>query len=237
METYGGGSWVTEFALLTGISTKAFGDMRMFVQVLMEGRLKETLPQELANCGYRTLMLFPMSNGYLSLDRFYRSIGFSEILDRRAQGAPTIRERDRFYFQNALEAMDHHFKSSDRPLFVYIQTMASHGPYDSAYMPEENVPSGGRGTSSEMSEYLRRAAMAERDGDFLMDEIKRRFPNEPILVVRYGDHQPSATRDLISRVWGDDSPDVGEDGAPGPFITFYAMARATTLPLPPLPSL
>ena len=112
VETYGGGSWVTEFALLTGISTKAFGDMRMFVQVLMEGRLKETLPQELANCGYRTLMLFPMSNGYLSLDRFYRSIGFSEILDRRAQGAPTIRERDRFYFQNALEAMDHHFKSS-----------------------------------------------------------------------------------------------------------------------------
>lgn len=70
VETYGGGSWVTEFALLTGISTKAFGDMRMFVQVLMEGRLKHTLPQELANCGYRTLMLFPMSNGFLSLDRF-----------------------------------------------------------------------------------------------------------------------------------------------------------------------
>src|SRR5262245_4948239 len=71
VETYGGGSWVTEFALLTGISTKSFGDMRMFVQVLMEGRLKETLPQALSNCGYRTLMLFPMSNGFLSLDRFY----------------------------------------------------------------------------------------------------------------------------------------------------------------------
>ena len=67
-----------EFALLTGISTKAFGDMRMFVQVLMEGRLNETLPQVLASCGYRTLMLFPMNNGFLRLDRFYRSIGFSE---------------------------------------------------------------------------------------------------------------------------------------------------------------
>ena len=234
VETYGGGSWVTEFALLTGISAKAFGDMRMFVQVLMEGRLKETLPQELANCGYRTLMLFPMSNGFLSLDRFYRSIGFSEILDRGAQGAPTTRERDRFYFQNALEAMDHHFKSSDRPLFIYIQTMASHGPYDRAYMPEEKVPGGGPGTSPEMSEYLRRAAMAERDGDFLMDEIKRRFPDEPILIVRYGDHQPSATRDLISGVWGDDSPDVGEGGAPGPYITFYAVA-GKNYSLPPLP--
>ena len=87
------GSWVTEFALLTGISTKAFGDMRMFVQVLMSGRLKETLPQSLVTCGYRTLMLFPMSSGFVSLDRFYRSIGFSEVLDpqgaRRADHAGT----------------------------------------------------------------------------------------------------------------------------------------------------
>ena len=235
VETYGGGSWVTEFALLTGISTKAFGDMRMFVQVLMEGRLKETLPQALANCGYRALMLFPMSNGFVSLDRFYRSIGFSEILDQRAQDAPTTRERDRFYFQNALGAMDHHFKSSDRPLFVYIQTMASHGPYDRAYMPEENVPGGGSGTSAEMSEYLRRAAMAERDRDFLMDEIKRRFPREPILVVRYGDHQPSATRHIINNVWGDDGPDIGPDGSPGPFITFYAM-EGNSISVPLLPA-
>ena len=235
VETYGGASWVNEFALLTGISTKAFGDMRMFVHVLMGGRLKETLPQTLAKCGYRTLMLFPMKKGYLSLDRFYRSIGFTEILDRRDQGAPTIRERDRFYFQNALKAMDHHFKSSDRPLFVYIQTMASHGPYDSAYMPEENVPGGGPGTSTEMSEYLRRAAMAQRDGIFLMDEIKRRFPGESILVVRYGDHQPSATRDIINDVWGDDSPDAGPDGSPGPFITFYAI-QGSNLAVPPLPA-
>ena len=235
VETYGGASWVNEFALLTGISTKAFGDMRMFVHVLMGGRLKETLPQTLAKCGYRTLMLFPMKKGYLSLDRFYRSIGFTEILDRRDQGAPTIRERDRFYFQNALEAMDRHFKSSDQPLFVYIQTMASHGPYDSAYMPEENLPGGGPGTSAEMSEYLRRAALAQRDGVFLMDEIKRRFPNEPILVVRYGDHQPSATRDIINDVWGDDSPDVGPDGSPGPFITFYAI-EGSNLAVPPLPA-
>jgi phosphoglycerol transferase MdoB-like AlkP superfamily enzyme len=234
VETYGGGSWVTEFALLTGISTKAFGDMRMFVQVLMEGRLNETLPQALAHCGYRTLMLFPMNNGFLSLDRFYRSIGFAELLDQDAQNAPTTRERDRFYFQNALDRMERHLKSSEQPLFVYIQTMAAHGPYDWAYMPEENVPGGGPGTSAEMSEYLRRAGMAMYDGDSLMDEIKRRFPDEPVIVGRYGDHQPSATIDLINEVWGDDSPDVGASGAPGPFVTFYAI-EGLNYQVPPLP--
>lgn len=234
VETYGGGSWVTEFALLTGISTKAFGDMRMFVQVLMEGRLTKTLPQALANCDYRTLMLFPMNNGFLRLDRFYRSIGFSEILDQKAQNAPTNRERDRFYFQNALDEMDRHVKSSGQPLFVYIQTMASHGPYHRPYMPQEDVPGGGPGTSAEMSEYLRRAGMAMRDGEFLMEEIERRFPDESVLVVRYGDHQPSATYPLINAVWGDDSPDIGPSGAPGPFVTFYTM-EGINYPVPPLP--
>jgi phosphoglycerol transferase MdoB-like AlkP superfamily enzyme len=231
VETYGGGSWVTEFALLSGISTKAFGDMRMFVQIFMQGRLKDTLPQALESCGYRTLMLFPMNNGFVSLDRFYRSIGFSEILDRRDQGAPTDRERDRFYFQNTLNAMERHFKSSDQPLFVYVQTMASHGPYNYKYMPEEIVPGGGPGTSAEMSEYLRRVAMAKRDGDFLIREIKRRFPGEPILVVRYGDHQPNATRDLLK---GDQSREVRKGVAPSPFITFYALTAYNYSP-PPLP--
>ena len=54
-------------------------------------------------------------------------------------------------------------------------------------------------------------------------------------MVRYGDHQPSATRDIINDVWGDDSPDVGTDGSPGPFITFYAM-QGSNLAVPPLPA-
>jgi phosphoglycerol transferase MdoB-like AlkP superfamily enzyme len=98
VETYGGGSWVTEFALLSGISTKAFGNMAMFVQVLMQGRLKETLIQALKRCGYRTLVLFPMNKKFVSLSRFYYSIGFSKIMDRRDQNAPTTLERDRFLF-------------------------------------------------------------------------------------------------------------------------------------------
>ena len=62
----------------------------MFVQVFMQGRLKETLPQILEDCGYRTLMLFPMDKGFLSLDRFYRSIGFSEIWIGKPRAHPRI---------------------------------------------------------------------------------------------------------------------------------------------------
>jgi hypothetical protein len=176
-----------------------------------------------------------MNKKFVSLNRFYYSIGFSKIMDRKDQNAPTTLERDRFYFQNALKAMERHFKASDQPLFVYVQTMASHGPYDKAYMPEEIVPGGGPGTSAAMSEYLRRVAMAKLDGDFLKSEIERRFPGESILVVRYGDHQPNATREFISEEWwSEESPEARERVGPNPYVTFYAMTTHN-YPLGPLP--
>jgi len=39
---------------------------------------------------------------------------------------------------------------------------------------------------------------------------------------------------VANDVWGDDSPNVGASGAPGPFIAFYAMT-GQTYPVPPLP--
>jgi len=43
-------------------------------------------------------------------------------------------------------------------------------------------------------------------------------------------HQPSATYDLINGVWGDDSPDVGASGAPGPFIKVSGQDQPPVLP-------
>ena len=87
----------------------------------------------------------------------------TEIFDAKAQGAKLANERDRFYYANALAEMGRHFEASQQPLFMYIQTMAAHGPYDYAYMPEVDVPGGGPGTHPEMHEYLRRLAMARMD--------------------------------------------------------------------------
>jgi hypothetical protein len=233
VETYGGGSWITEFALLSGVSTKAFGNMAAFVQVFMAGKLRETLPQSLAKCGYRTMVFFPMDSGFLSLDKFYKSIGFMEVRDRKAQGAKTARERDSVYFQNALDTLERNVKSSDQPMFIYIETMAAHGPYNYAFMPEENVQGGGPGTPAEMNEFLRRTAMVVRDGDAFLEEIKRRLPGEPVLVVRYGDHQPSATQPLL-RPWEEIARMSASEARPSPFTTFYAM-RGENFVVRPLP--
>ena len=63
-------------------------------------------------------------------------------------------------------------------------------------MPEWKDP----GNTPPIDEYLRRQAMSARDYADLLDHLKRDFPGEPFLLVRYGDHQP------------DFAFDIGDDG-------------------------
>src|SRR5229473_1662194 len=111
VETYGGASWLTEFSVLTGLSTQSFGGMSQFVQPLMAGKLRDTLPETLSRCGYRNVVLYPLIRNFVSNAKFYASIGLKEMFDAEDQGAKTNNERDRFYFGNVLDEISRHCKS------------------------------------------------------------------------------------------------------------------------------
>jgi sulfatase-like protein len=223
VETYGGASWLTEFSVLTGLSTHSFGGMSQFVQPLMAGKLRDTLPETLGRCGYRNVVFYPLMRNFVSNAKFYTSVGLKEIFDAEDQGATTNNERDQFYFGNALDEMTRHIRKSRKPLFTMIFTMATHSPYDFAYMPEVDVPGGGPGTDPEMNEYLRRLAMARIDYDDFRREIMRRFPGERFLIVQYGDHHPIATRTLLGLDNRLDAEDISLPLESPGFVTYYAV--------------
>lgn len=235
VETYGGASWLTEFSILAGVSTRSFGGMRNFVQSLMAGKIRDTLPETLARCGYRNAVFYPMMRNFVSNEKFYKAVGLKEVFDATDQKAPTYQERDRFYFDNALNFMGRHISRTRQPLFTFIQTMATHSPYDVKFAPEVDVPGGGPGTNPEMSEYLRRVGLAAKDYRDFRAKLAERFPNEAFLIVLYGDHQPVATRSLL----GLDTKLEAEDlemalNSPG-FLTYYAVDGQNYTP-PPLPA-
>jgi hypothetical protein len=236
VETYGGASWLTEFSILTGVSTYSFGGMRQFVQNVMENRIRDALPEALARCDYRNVLFYPMWKNFVSNARFFESVGLREIFDMQAQGAKTANERDRFYYANALAELERHLASSSRPLFTYVQTMAAHWPYHVTFWPEVEVPGGGPGTHPELHEYLRRLSMAKLDYDFLKSELARRFPAEPFLILHYGDHHPVATRLLLGFGVEADAEDVLLDPESIGFITYYAVDAINYRP-PPLPKI
>lgn len=234
VETYGGASWLTEFSVLTGVSTYSFGGMRTFVQSLMRGKIHDAVPQVLARCGYHNSLFYPVPKDFVASGRFYTTIGIPDIFDYRAQGAKRFNERDRFYYSNVLDNIGRHLAQSDSPLFTFVVTSATHLPYTKTYEPSVSVTGGGPGTDPEMSEYLRRLGMAHMDYDEFRASLAKRFPNERFLIVQYGDHQPIATRTLL----GFDRTYAAEDiqltpESPG-LLTYYSIDGVNYEP-PPLP--
>ena len=83
VETYGGASWLTEFSILAGMSTQSFGGMRHFVQSLLAGKVRETVPECCSVAAIATCCSIPMLKNFVSNARFYEAIGLSEIFDLR----------------------------------------------------------------------------------------------------------------------------------------------------------
>jgi phosphoglycerol transferase MdoB-like AlkP superfamily enzyme len=236
VETYGGGSWLTEFSVFTGLSTFSFGGMRQVIQQVMAGKIQDTLPQALARCGFRSVVFYPMLRHFLGTKKFFEGVGLSKIFDAKDQRAMSANERDSFYYANLISEMERHFKSSRQPLFAYLETMAAHGVYTDTFMPEVDVPGGGSGTHPEMHEYLRRLAMARSDYASFHAELARRFPGQQFLIVHYGDHQPTATSTLLGFDKDTTIETVMRSGNADALMTYYVIDAIRYRP-PPLPAL
>jgi hypothetical protein len=236
VETYGGASWLTEFSVLTGLSAFSLGNLRQFAQTIMADKVRDTLPRALTRCGYRNVAFHPMLRIYLSIGNFLEAVGVHRVFDAKDQGAKSATERDQFYYSSALAEIERHFKASSQPIFTFIETMATHGPYDYSYMPEVLVSGGGPGTDSEMHEYLRRLSMARQDYEFFRSQLVRRFPDQSFLIIHYGDHHPMASRTLLGFGKEADIEHVLRSGNPAALVTYYAVDSVRYQP-PPLPSL
>lgn len=194
VETFGGATWLSDFSVLTGLSTWFFGTTRNFVLQFTAGRLHHSLPQYLKACGYDTTMIYPSRADFAGSDRFYRSIGFDRIIDRRVHGAPDDRQRDAFYYEETLRAMRQ--ATPGRPQFIVASGMATHSPWDYRFAPEAVraddtlVWNGDRQTD----EFMWRLVLAERDRVAFRRAMAAAFPDRPVLFVSYGDHQPALRR-------------------------------------------
>ena len=78
VDIFGGGSWQSEFSLLTGLSSASFGSSAYFLFKRGVGRFHNSLPHALTALGYRTTLISSCRRNFLNYDEFYRSIGISE---------------------------------------------------------------------------------------------------------------------------------------------------------------
>jgi phosphoglycerol transferase MdoB-like AlkP superfamily enzyme len=196
VEAAGGASWFTEYNVLTGLSARSYGRFSQSLTRIATGRVARGLPRTLRKCGYKTFTLYPFLGAFLGARSFQSTAGIQNFRDAKDLGMREV-ETDSFYFDAAARLIGR--ERGTAPLFLFIYTAANHFPWDWRFRPELTPDWRDPGNGVDIDEYLRRQAMSARDYLQFIERLRREFPQESFLVVRYGDHQPIFTRFVIDR--------------------------------------
>ena len=220
-ESNGGPSWFTEYNVLAGLSSRSFGRFAYFVTRIASGRVERGLPLALRRCGYDTVSLYPAFGAFMSARSFqihHRHPAFLRRPRSRRQG----RRARQFLLRQSLGA-DVAARPA-QPLFMFVYLAANHFPWETRFRPDLMPSWRNPGNEPVVDEYLRRQAMSADDYAAFVAGLKKKFPAEPFLIVRYGDHQPEFSPHVLD-------PDLDEAGIgkklenydPRYYATYYAI--------------
>src|SRR5262249_21606853 len=193
-EGAGGPSWFTEYNVLAGLSARSFGRFAYYVTQIAAGRVERGLPTALRRCGYRTFSIYPALGAFMSAKAFQTTTGVQQFVDQDALGTSRI-EPDRFYYDAALRMIA---RERDKgPMFLFVYLAENHYPWNYRWRPELMADWKDPGNASDVDEYLRRQTLSFHDYAGLLERLKREFPGEQFLLVRYGDHQPDFASTIL----------------------------------------
>lgn len=194
--TWGGGTWVSEFAVHTGLPQDIFGVGGMYAPFVLAPHVRGTLPDLLRRLGYLTIAIYPTNSDFLNGRDAYRAYGFDHLYGADELGLDEWDETDAQMFAAAKKVYDK-VKKPGQPVFVMILTINQHGPHDDNPMdklplPWRNMVQGLNGkdeSALDFDTYLWRL----HDSDVAMQGLEHDFldRDQPTVLVHFGDHQPS----------------------------------------------
>ena len=193
-EGAGGPSWYTEYNVLAGLSARSFGRFAYYVTQIAAGRVERGLPTALRRCSYRTFSIYPALGAFMSAKSFQTTTGVQKFVDQDALGTTRI-EPDQFYYNAALRMIE---RERDKgPMFLFVYLAGNHYPWNYRWRPDLMPEWKNPGNTPNVDEYLRRQTLSFNHYAGLLDRLKRGFPGESFLLVRYGDHQPEFASTIL----------------------------------------
>jgi hypothetical protein len=197
VHTTGGGTWLTEFALLSGFDWRIFGRGGAYAPVSLAPRLEISLPRYLRSLGYHTVVFSGVGADFLRARSAYRYYGFDEFY--AAQDLKLSDDwqqiRDGIIFDKALQVLAQH--PDARPLFVYILTIRNHGPHGEGSDPlPRAVHQVQDKLGRPLADYLSRLDDSAHD----MAQLRRTWLGSPRprVIGWFGDHQPEFAWDYLN---------------------------------------
>ena len=193
----GGGSWVTEFEVLTGIDSRVFGYQGFYTHQYLAPMVRYSFPKYLARKGYRTAVFYPIEGSFYNAAAAFSSYGMQDFIDGPTLGMPAdwgqIVDRDLIDAIVRQGAFDR-----PGPFFYFISTTENHGPHG---CPNAEAPPVFRvrfladasvEQTCTLHEYLRRARSTSDAFEHVAAELREieKRTGRPYVLVAYGDHQP-----------------------------------------------
>jgi hypothetical protein len=221
VEGAGGPTWFTEYSVLTGLSARSFGRFAYFVTRIAAGRVERGLPHALQRCGYRTFTLYPARGAFMSARGFQKTTGVEKFIDSKDMGARGV-EPDFFFYEQAAQTIERERGSG--PLFIFSYLAANHFPWDHSFRPDLTPDWRNLGNPPHIEEYLRRQSLSEHDYAAFLARLRRDFPAESFLLVRFGDHQPDFAERILDPSLNETQIALRLDAYdPRYFTTYYAI--------------
>ncbi len=228
VHVWGGGTWTSEFALLTGMNHATFGDAGLYAPYNLAPRVTHSLPDDLHAAGYRAIAIYPMSGDFINARNAYKYYGFDKFYDGQDYGlswessdSDLMQVFDRIYAAEKKAI-------GNQPLFVMMLTLRQHGPhmtplktlpppYDKPLFPGKFQPKElDDWVNLNLGNYLYRLSMS----DAAITHIEKTLldGNRPALLFHFGDHQPSFDGAIRA------IPKIAPPSVPDPnFITYYML--------------
>jgi hypothetical protein len=211
VDIFGGGSWQSEFSLLTGLSSASFGSNAYFLFKRGAGRFHNSLAHSLAALGYGTTLISSCRRNFLNYDAFYRSIGIGERVFSDDLALPfdvdqfETTNSDATFLDAVIGAHSKRIAGDAAPRFLYALTNFNHGPHTRRLVRPGQFESERAFAAASLpdpcyAEYYARLAETATTWNRLKSELASRFPERPMLIVHYGDHQPVMTRRIEAKL-------------------------------------
>lgn len=234
VDIFGGGSWQSEFSLMTGLSSASFGSSAYFLFKRGVGRFHNSLPHSLTALGYETTLISSCRRNFLNYDAFYRSIGISERIFSDDLPRPfdvtqfETTNSDAMFLDAVIGAHSKGIVGDAAPRFLYALTNFNHGPHNRRLVPSGHFETERAFAAASLpdpsyAEYYARLVETAVTWNRLKSDLAARFPTRPMLIVHYGDHQPVMTRRIEAKLKLPTDPRRQ-------FRTFYAIEALNCRP-------
>nr|WP_279047072.1 LTA synthase family protein [Cedecea davisae] len=194
VQTFGGGTWLSEFAALTGLRSDDFGAMKNAVFYSVIDHVNDSLFKQMKDNGYYTVVLTPFNKSAYNAGHAYSMMGVDKIIQPQELGYPGDISENLWHISTG-DILSYVKKllgsQTDKPIFVYALTMYEHGPYDASHHDDYQLASvvkneGSAGKFSHYVEKIKNSDIALKDFFQFVDQRKR-----PTMFMYFGDHQPA----------------------------------------------